>query len=138
MNEKKTGKIAVKPVSKTICKTVTEDMLAVEVGSGTLRVLGTPVLAALYENAAMLLAGDYCEAGMTTVGTSLSLSHDAPTPLGMEFSVTARLSRQEGRHFEFSLEARDTTGIISQGTHTRVAVAAERFQAKADGKHPKA
>ena len=41
---------------KTITKTVTEDMLAVFVGSVTLQVLGTPVLAQLYENAAMQLA----------------------------------------------------------------------------------
>ena len=43
---------------KTITKTVTEDMLAVSVGSGTLKVLGTPVLAQLYENIAMQLAAE--------------------------------------------------------------------------------
>lgn len=133
MDEMKTT-AGVKPAAKTITKTVTEELLAVHVGSGTLRVLGTPVLAALYENAAMLLAGDYCEAGMTTVGTALSLSHEASTPLGMEFSVTATLIKQEGRVFEFALEARDEAGVISKGVHTRVCVAAKRFQEKADAK----
>ena len=119
---------------KTITKTVSEDMLAVNVGSGTLRVLGTPVLAQLYENAAMLLASEYCGSGMTTVGCSLSLSHDAPTPIGMEITVTAVLVKRENRLFEFTLEARDETGIVSKGTHTRVAVNAEKFQSKTDGK----
>ena len=31
------------PVTRTLRATVTEDLLAVRVGSGTLRVLGTPV-----------------------------------------------------------------------------------------------
>ena len=34
----------------TLKKTVEESMLAVNVGSGTLKVLATPVLAALFEN----------------------------------------------------------------------------------------
>ncbi|MEE3381711.1 MAG: hotdog domain-containing protein [Succiniclasticum sp.] len=123
-----------KPVSKTLTQTVTEDMLAVRVGSGTLRVLGTPVLARLYEQAAQLLAGTYCEAGTTTVGSFISLSHDAPTPLGMAFTVTATLTKHEGRIFEFDLEAKDETGVISRGRHTRVAVYSEKFQAKADAK----
>lgn len=118
--------------SKTITKTVTQEMLAIHVGSGTLKVLGTPVLASLYENAAMQLAAAYCEGDTTTVGTHLSLTHDAPTPLGLEFSVTATLLRKEGRVFTFALEARDAVGVISTGTHTRVAVCSERFQAKAD------
>ena len=62
-------------MQKTITKTVTEDMLAVSVGSGTLKVLGTPVLAQLYENIAMQLAAEYCDNEFTTVGCFLSLSH---------------------------------------------------------------
>ena len=120
--------------SKTITKTVTQEMLAVHVGSGTLNVLGTPVLASLYENAAVQLAAEYCDGNTTTVGPSLSLTHDAPTPLGMEFSVTATLLKQEGRIFTFALEARDAVGVISTGTHTRVAVFSERFQEKADAR----
>lgn len=122
------------PVTRTLRATVTEDLLAVRVGSGTLRVLGTPVLARLYEQAAQELAGLYCDVGMTTVGTALSLSHDAPTPCGMDFSVTVTLVGHEGRVFTFALEAADATGLISKGTHTRVAVPAEKFQAKADGR----
>ena len=119
---------------KTITKTVTEDMLAVSVGSGTLQVLGTPVLAQLYESAAMQLAAEYCDSGFTTVGCFLSLRHDAPTPLGMEIKVTATLVKHEKRFFEFQLEASDETGIISTGSHTRVAVESKKFQHKADDK----
>ena len=109
-------------------------MLAVSVGSGTLQVLGTPVLAQLYENAAMQLAAEYCDNEFTTVGCFLSLTHDAPTPLGMEIKVTVTLVKHEKRAFEFQLEAKDETGIISTGSHTRVAVESKKFQHKADDK----
>ena len=75
-------------MQKTITKTVTEDMLAISVGSGTLKVLGTPVLAQLYENIAMQLAAEYCDSGFTTVGCFLSLTHDAPK---VYFGLTAQL-----------------------------------------------
>lgn len=119
---------------KTITKTVTEGMLAVSVGSGTLKVLGTPVLAQLYENIAMQLAAEYCDFGFTTVGCFLSLSHDAPTPLGMDIQVTVKLVKHENRFFEFQFEASDETGIISTGSHTRVAVESKKFQHRADDK----
>ena len=50
-------------VEKTVKKIVTEDMLAVNVGSGSLKVLGTPVVAALF--AVMVADLD----GAETVGT---------------------------------------------------------------------
>ena len=62
------------------------------------------------------------------------MTHDAPTPLGMEIKVTVTLVKHEKRAFEFQLEAKDETGIISTGSHTRVAVESKKFQHKADDK----
>lgn len=114
--------------------TVTEEMLACNAGSGSLRVLATPAVAALMENAACTLAQSRLEDIYTTVGTEISISHTSPTPVGAEITVTAVLEETEGRVFKFSLSAQDKNGIIATGNHTRVSVKSESFQRKADEK----
>ncbi|MCH3973045.1 MAG: thioesterase family protein [Oscillospiraceae bacterium] len=115
-------------------KEVTEDMLAVNVGSGSLRVLATPTICALFENASAQLAQRYLTPDKTSVGCSLSIEHTAPTPIGMTVTVTAELVEQEGRTFHFHLTAEDETGVCATGEHIRVAVGSRRFQQKADDK----
>lgn len=118
----------------TVTKTVTEDMLACSVGSGSLKVLATPVVAALMENAACALAQKGLEDIYTTVGTQLSIDHTSPTPLGGEISATAVLTEIDGRMFYFQVSAKDKSSVISKGTHTRVSVKSENFQRKAEEK----
>lgn len=113
---------------------VTEDDTAAKVGSGSLPVLATPRLAALMERAACLALEGRLPEGQTTVGTSLTLTHSAPTPVGMEVTVRARVVRAEGRTVTFRCEARDSAGPIGEADHTRVTVFAERFMKKAQGK----
>lgn len=121
-------------VKLTKVYTVTEEMLAVNVGSGSLRVLATPTLAAFFEGVAAELAAPYLEEGCTTVGTKISVDHLAPTPLGAKVTVTAFLKEREGRLFRFSLEASDEAGKISEGTHERVSVKSARFTEKAEAR----
>lgn len=118
----------------TVTKTVTEDMLACCVGSGSLKVLATPVVIALMENAACRLAQQGLEDIYTTVGTQISIDHTSPTPLGTEISATAVLTKIDGRMFYFDVIAEDKNGEVSRGTHTRVSVKSESFQRKADEK----
>ena len=116
----------------SITETVREDMLAVKVGSGTLRVLATPALAALFEKAAVQLAASFLQPGWTTVGTEILIQHQVPTPLGALIKATAVLTKREDRTFYFNLSAQDAQGLVASGKHIRVAVAAERFQQKAE------
>ena len=118
----------------TITKTVTEDMLACAVGSGSLRVFATPMVVALMENAACQLAQNGLEDIFTTVGTGVSIDHTSPTPVGAEVSATATVTKIDGRMFYFDLVAEDKMGVISKGTHTRVSVKSDSFQRKADEK----
>lgn len=120
--------------SLTVTWKVTEERLAVNLGSGDLRVLGTPAVVAIMENAAAALAKKYLDEGITTVGTSITVEHISPTPIGAEIMAAATLTKCDGRVFEFVVEAFDSKGIISKGTHTRVSVKAEKFQKKADEK----
>ena len=115
--------------------TVKEDQLACTMGSGSLRVLATPAVVALMENAAAALAQEILDNEMlTTVGTMIAIEHTSPTPTGAEVTAEAKLISQDGRTFRFEVAAYDKKGEIAKGTHTRVSVKAEKFQAKADGK----
>lgn len=114
--------------------TVTEEMLAVNVGSGSLRVLATPMVAAFFEGTAAALAQAELEDIFTTVGSKITVEHLNPTPLGGKVTVTAQLAEQDGRFYRFVLEARDNAGLIATGTHERVSVKKEQFSAKAQAR----
>ena len=115
--------------------TVTEDKLACSMGSGSLRVLATPAVVALMENAAAALAQEVLDNdALTTVGTMIAIEHTGPTPIDAEVTAEAKLISQDGITFRFEVAAYDKKGEIAKGTHTRVSVKAEKFQAKADGK----
>ena len=118
--------------------TVTQEMLACAVKSGSLRVLATPVAAALAENAACTLAQEYVDEGCTTVGTDIHLAHLSPTPAGVKVWAEAELLKHQGREFPFSVTVFDEGGAVAKGTHTRFSVKADSFQQKADGKLRKA
>lgn len=120
--------------SLTVETVVTEDKLAVNVGSGDLRVFATPMVVALMENASAKLAEKYLDEGITTVGTGISIDHTSPTPINATVFAKATIVETDGRTFKFQVEAWDKGGVISKGTHTRVSVKADKFQKKADSK----
>lgn len=112
--------------------TVTSELLASHIGSGTLPVLATPAVAAFFENTAMELAAAYLSEGETTVGSNITVEHMAPTAPGCSVTVTAELEAHEKRVFRFRLEAKDNAGLIASGTHERISVAVDRFLKKAE------
>lgn len=119
-------------MEKTV--TVTPEMLAPHVGSGSLPVLATPVLAALFESAAAALAQEYLPEGIATVGTAITVRHNAPTPCRAQVTVRAELVSHGERDFRFSLSASDDAGPVAEGEHTRVSVKTESFLRKAEGR----
>jgi fluoroacetyl-CoA thioesterase len=114
--------------------TVTEEMLATSVGSGSVRVLATPMVAAFFEGTAAELAQSYLDDGCTTVGSKITVEHLCPTALGGKVTVTAELKEVSGRIYRFQLEAYDNAGLIATGTHERVSVKKESFAAKAEAR----
>ncbi|MBP5213460.1 MAG: thioesterase family protein [Bacteroidales bacterium] len=109
---------------------VEEKHLACQVGSGDLRVLATPMMMALMENAAMHCVADELDAGSTTVGGQISSSHLKPTGLGHTVTATAELIAVEGRKLKFRISASDEEGLIGEGEHLRFVVGRERFMQK--------
>jgi fluoroacetyl-CoA thioesterase len=115
--------------------TVTDADTAAAVGSGTLLVLGTPRLLAWCEAATCAAIDPALSPGETSVGTRIQLEHLAPSPVGQEVEVTARLAYTDGRLRRFSVAARNTGpdghgALIGSGEVTRVIVDAARFMAR--------
>ncbi len=111
-----------------------EEMLAVNVGSGTLKVLATPAVAALMEKAACEMVQPYLGEGITTVGTMISLDHISATPGGADIRAVAILTDAADRKYTFELEAYDNAGLIAKGKHERFAVKIDRFMEKTQKK----
>ncbi len=110
--------------------TVEEKHLAVNVGSGDLRVLATPAMMALMENAAMLAVAPELPEGSTTVGGQIASSHLKPTAIGKLVKATATLVEVDGRKLKFTIVAEDENGVIGEGEHLRFIVDKERFMSK--------
>ena len=71
-----------------------------------------------------------------SLGTKVNFSHLAATPPGLTITVKVRLDAVEGRKLSFTLSAHDGIDTISEGTHERYVIDAERFNAKVASKKP--
>lgn len=111
--------------------TVTEKLLACQVGSGNVHVYATPMMLALMEGTAAELLSRFLEEGETSVGTFIASSHTAPTPVGMKVRARAVITAVDGRKVSFSVSAEDESGVIGEGTHDRFILNHEKFEAKA-------
>jgi fluoroacetyl-CoA thioesterase len=69
-----------------------------------------------------------------SVGIDVKLNHSAATPPGLTVNVKGELVKIEGRKLTFSIVATDGVDVISEGTHERFIVDAERFKANAEKK----
>ncbi len=117
--------------SASVERTVTEEMTALRMGSGSLEVLATPALAALMEAAACAAVEGMPGDGQTSVGTALNLQHTSATPVGMRVRCTATLVSLEGRKLVFEISASDEKGEIARAVHERFLVYGDRFLEKA-------
>lgn len=117
-------------------QTVTEELTAAAVGSGALPVFGTPFMAAMMENAAMTCLQNFLEEGQGSVGTHLEISHDVPTPIGMNVWAEAEITAvsENGKMVDFTVKAWDEKGPIGSGTHTRAIIKNDKFLAKCNAK----
>ena len=116
--------------SATATVTVTESNIAKTMKSGSLEVFATPAMCALMEEAAQAAVQPELNDDEGTVGISLSISHDAPSPMGTTITATATVTAVEGRKTSFAIEASDGVGIIGKGTHERFVINNEKFMTK--------
>ena len=99
------------------------------------RVYGTPYLVGDIERTCRDLLLDHADAGEDSVGMEVSLRHLAPTLLGMDVEITAKVVGVDGRKVMFEIAAKDELEPIATSTHTRFVVDVgkthERLKAKA-------
>jgi len=107
---------------------------APHVGSGKIKVLATPVLVMLLEEAALNAVEGLLPAGQQTVGTRLDVSHTAATPVGMRVAAHAEVTRVEGHKLTFRVWAEDEIERIGEGVHERIIVTVDRFDLRTQGK----
>ncbi|MBT7867819.1 MAG: thioesterase, partial [Actinobacteria bacterium] len=81
--------------------TVSDSDTAIAWRSGNVPVLGTPRLAALFEEVTMAALADHLEPGKTTVGMRIHLDHFAPSAVGDQIVASAEVEQIEGRRITF-------------------------------------
>lgn len=94
------------------------------------QVFATPMMVLVMENAALNAMRPYLEAGESAVGTAVDVKHLAATPVGHEVRATAEVTRVEGRRIDFIVSAVDEMGEIGKGTHQRIVIDLESFNAR--------
>lgn len=107
---------------------------APHVGSGKIKVLATPVLVMLLEEAALNAVEGLLPPGHQTVGTRLDISHTAATPVGMRVVAHAEVAQVEGRKLTFRVWAEDEIERIGEGMHERIIVNVARFDVRTQDK----
>ena len=110
--------------------TVTEDVIAITVGSGDLPVLATPMMMELMENAAMLAVADELPEGCTTVGGHIESSHLKPSKIGDVVRAVAEVTKVDGKKIEFKVAAYSGNTLLGEGTHLRFIVDREKFMSR--------
>ena len=68
------------------------------------------------------------------VGTFISVTHEAATPVGMEVTANVELIGVEGRKLIFQVVAHDEVDLISRGRHERMIVNKGQFEERARSK----
>ncbi len=108
--------------SAEVERVVTADLTADAFGNPGVKVLATPFVVTLFENAAHAAMKPHLPAGAGTVGTMVEMKHLAPTPLGMKVRAKATLVETDGRRCLFQVEAYDEVEKIAEGRHERFVI----------------
>ena len=106
---------------------VEPDMTADRWGNKGVFVLATPHLVGLFEGAAVRAISKQLEPGQSSVGTHVDIRHLKATPVGDSVTLTAEVTRVDGRRITFQVKAEDSEGVAGEGTHERVLVDLDRF-----------
>ena len=111
-------------------KTVPHLFPEIEEGAVMPEVLATGFMVGLMEFACIKFINPHIDwPRQQSVGVHINVSHSAATPPGMTVTIKGRLEKVDGRKLSFALEAFDAQDQISQGTHERFIIDAERFNA---------
>jgi fluoroacetyl-CoA thioesterase len=98
---------------------VTDDMTPGHLRADPIRVLATPDMIRLIEQAAIEAVAPALATGQATVGTRVDIAHLAATPVGMTVTITVELTEIDRRRLGFRVAVRDELDEVAKGTHER-------------------
>lgn len=107
--------------------TVTKEMSAKKIGSGSVHVFSTPSLISLMENVSQTLLQKFLPEGYSSVGINVNINHVKASKIGAKAVCKSVISEVNGKKVTFTLEAWDEKGKIGEGTHIRYIINMEEF-----------
>lgn len=105
---------------------------------GEYRILSTPSMVKLLEEAAMNALRPFLTEGQASVGTRVEVDHLAPTLEGMSVWAVAVVAEVDRRRVAFDVEVFDDFGKVGQARHDRFIVDLEKYSARLEEKRVRA
>lgn len=102
------------------------------------RVYATPELVRDIEHTCRDLILEHADAGEDSVGTEVAIRHLAPTPMGMEVTITATVAEVDRSKVVFDVTAADPVDQICKGRHERFVVDVDKTVQRLAAKSAKA
>jgi len=102
------------------------------------RVYATPELVRDIEHTCRDLILEHADTGEDSVGTEVAIRHLAPTPMGMEVTVTAMVAEIDRSKVVFDVVASDPVDQICKGRHERFVVDVQKTVQRLAAKSAKA
>jgi fluoroacetyl-CoA thioesterase len=91
-------------------------------------VLSTPSMIGLIEGTCLTTMKPHLDAGETSVGAHVCVSHEAAVPAGEEITISVTIAEITKRRVTFDTVVRTGDGrIVSRGTHQRAVIDPTRF-----------
>lgn len=101
-------------------------------------VFATGFMIGLMEWTCLHVIAPHLDEGEGSLGVHINVSHLAATVPGQTVTVEAVLTKVDGRHLTFDVKAHDGLDEISSGTHERMIVDWEKFEARVNDKAKRA
>lgn len=107
-----------------------EQHLACMIGSGSLKVLGTPALIGFMEGAAHTLGQTHLDNNLSSVGIAINMKHLKPSLKGVKITIKAFLIKKTEKIFVFNIKAYDNQILVGTAEHERAIINVEKFKNK--------
>ncbi len=114
------------PENKTVPFTYPESPII----AGMPKVFATGYMIVLMEWTCAQLLEPHLDEGEGSLGTHVDVSHAAATPPGLTVTVDVEVAELRGRKVIFNVRAHDGLDLIGEGTHERVLVNWDSFNAR--------
>lgn len=102
--------------------------LAINVGSGSLAVYGTPAMIAHMEGTSMRLIKKFLNDGEDSVGIAISTSHIKASALNEKIEISAKVVNVDNRKISLEIIATDSKGDkIGEAKHDRFIINEKKF-----------